>query len=87
MAINEKALGPTHPYTATSLLALRKCFMTNVTSPRRASLLERALAVFETALGTDHRDTADCLANLALLLHDQGELAERALALRARAGD
>ena len=30
----------------------------------------------ERVLGTDHPDTLICVSNLALLLHDQGRLAE-----------
>src|SRR5437016_2277783 len=52
--------------------------------------LERALATCEKELGPDHPDTARSLNNLALLLHDRGELAaarglfERALTIRER---
>jgi tetratricopeptide (TPR) repeat protein len=54
-------------------------------------LLERALAIYERALGPDHPDTAQSLNNLAMLLGDQGELAaaspllERAVAISERA--
>jgi len=50
-------------------------------------LYERALAIREKALGPDHRDTAESLNNLALLLKDQGDIAaarpllERAVAI------
>jgi tetratricopeptide (TPR) repeat protein len=50
-------------------------------------LLERSLAIRETVLGPEHLDTAQSCGNLALLLHDQGDLAaarplyERALAI------
>jgi tetratricopeptide (TPR) repeat protein len=53
-------------------------------------LYERALAIREPVLGSDHPDTAASLNNLALLLQAQGELAaarpllKRALAISAR---
>jgi tetratricopeptide (TPR) repeat protein len=59
-------------------------------SPAR-SLYKRALAIDEKALGDEHPNTATDLNNLALLLQDQGELAEarplceRALAIRQKA--
>jgi tetratricopeptide (TPR) repeat protein len=54
-------------------------------------LFERALAIREAALGAGHPDTAASLANLGLLLQEQGDLAaarplfERALAIRETA--
>jgi tetratricopeptide (TPR) repeat protein len=53
-------------------------------------LFERALAIREVCLGTDHPDTAWSLTNLALVLRDQGNLDhartlhERSLAIRRR---
>ncbi len=54
-------------------------------------LHERALAIFEKALGPEHPDTARSLNNLASLLHGEGDLAaaqplcERALAIFEKA--
>jgi tetratricopeptide (TPR) repeat protein len=54
-------------------------------------LFERALAIREKALGSEHPSTATSLNNLASLLKDQGDLAgarllyERALAIREKA--
>jgi tetratricopeptide (TPR) repeat protein len=54
-------------------------------------LMERALMTYEKELGPEHPDTAQSLNNLALLLHDQGDLAgarplfERALAIYEKA--
>jgi tetratricopeptide (TPR) repeat protein len=54
-------------------------------------LFERALAIYEKALGPEHPHTAGSLNNLAGLLQDQGDLArarplfERALAIREKA--
>jgi tetratricopeptide (TPR) repeat protein len=50
-------------------------------------LLERALTIREKVQGPEHPDTAMCLNNLAILLHEQGEVAaalplfKRALAI------
>jgi tetratricopeptide (TPR) repeat protein len=55
---------------------------------RARPLFERALAICEKALGTDHPDTATSLNSLANLLMKQGDVAgaqplfERALAIR-----
>jgi tetratricopeptide (TPR) repeat protein len=54
------------------------------------SLFERALAIREKTLGPEHNDTATTINNLALLLREQGDLAEarplceRALSIRER---
>src|SRR5262249_47066835 len=54
-------------------------------------LYERALAIYEKALGPEHPDAATSLNNLALVLRDQGDLAaarplnERALAIKEKA--
>ena len=54
-------------------------------------LYRRALAIFESALGPDHPDTASSLNNLAVLLEGQGRYADaeplfrRALAIRETA--
>lgn len=51
-------------------------------------LYQRALAIQEQRLGTEHPDTATCLNNLAAFYHEQGKYAEaeplyqRALAIR-----
>ena len=58
---------------------------------RARPLLERALAIYEKALGPEHRNTANSLNNLALLLRAQGDLAgarpllERAVAIHEKA--
>ena len=46
-------------------------------------LYERALAIFEKALGPEHPDTARSLNNLASLLQAQGDLAGARALLRA----
>ncbi len=57
----------------------------------RSRFTERALAIWEKALGPDHPDVAASLNNLASLYHAQGAyerakpLYERALAIREKA--
>ena len=59
--------------------------------PAARPLFERALAIYDKALGPEHPDTATGLNNLAVLLQVQGDLAaarplyERALAIRENA--
>jgi Flp pilus assembly protein TadD len=54
--------------------------------------LERAVAIQEKALGSEHPETATTLSNLAILLQEKGDVAgarlllERALAIRERSG-
>ncbi len=62
-------------------------------SAREHLFFERALRIREARLGADHPDTAQGLNNLAIVLHDQGDLHgarplfERALSIRqARLG-
>ena len=47
-------------------------------------LFERAVAIYEKALGPEHPDTATSLNNLAGLLQDQGDLAGRGRCSSAR---
>jgi tetratricopeptide (TPR) repeat protein len=76
LAIREKALGPEHPLTATSLnnLALLLKHQGDLAGVR--PLFERALTIWEKALGPEHPDTAAFLNCLALLLQDQGNFTE-----------
>ena len=91
LAIREKALGPEHPDTATSLNNLADLLRDQGDFAGARPLHERALAIRETALGPEHSATATSLNNLANLLRDQGDLAgaralhERALAIREKA--
>ena len=91
LAIREKALGPEHPDTATSLNNLAVLLQDQGDLAAARPLFERALAIREKALGPEHPDTATSLNNLAVLLQDQGDLAaarplyERALAIREKA--
>jgi tetratricopeptide (TPR) repeat protein len=91
LAIREKALGPEHPDTATTLhnLALLLRAQGDIAGAR--PLCERALAICEKALGPEHPYAAANLNNLALLLRAQGDLSgarplyERALAIYEKA--
>ena len=91
LAIREKALGPEHPDTATSLNNLAFLLKDQGDLAGGRPLYERALAIREKALGPEHPDTATSLNNLARLLQDQGDLAgarpllERALAIYEKA--
>jgi tetratricopeptide (TPR) repeat protein len=90
LAINEKALGPEHPHTASSLNNLALLLDVQGDLAGAKPLYERALAIREKALGPDHPATAQTLNNVAILLMDQGDFAgarplyERALAIREK---
>jgi hypothetical protein len=75
LAICEKALGPEHPSTATSLNNLASLLQDQGDLAGARPLFERALAIREKALGPEHPSTAQSLNNLASLLQDQGDLA------------
>ncbi len=84
LATAEKALGPEHPWTATSLNSLALSLKTRGDLEGARPYYERALAISENALGPEHPDVATSLNNLAELLRDQGDLAgARALHERA----
>ena len=91
LAICEKALGPDHPDTATSLNNLAVLLRAQGDFAAARPLFERALAICEKALGPDHPNTAASLNNLAVLLRAQGDFAaarplfERALAICEKA--
>jgi tetratricopeptide (TPR) repeat protein len=91
LAIREKALGPEHPYTASSLNNLALLLHDQGKVEEAEPLYRRALAIDERALGADHPDTAIDLNNLAGLYRDQGRnqeaepLLRRALAIREKA--
>jgi tetratricopeptide (TPR) repeat protein len=91
LAIREKALGPDHPDTATSLNNLALLLRAQGDFAAARPLYERTLAIVEKALGPDHPDTATRLNNLASLLYAQGDftaarsLFERALSIFEKA--
>jgi len=65
LAIREKALGPSHPGTATSLDSLADLLQAQGDSAAARPLYERALAIRQKALGPDHPDTVTVRGNLA----------------------
>ncbi len=72
LAIHEKALGPEHPDTATSLNNLAVLLQDQGDLAGARPLYERALAIYEKALGPEHPDTAMSMSNLARVLRDTG---------------
>jgi tetratricopeptide (TPR) repeat protein len=90
LAIREKALGPEHPDTATSLESLAFLLHIQWDLAGARPLIERALAIREKALGPEHPDTARSLSDLFFVLKGLGDLAgarpllERALAIREK---
>ena len=90
LAMREKALGPEHPNTATSLNVLAALLQAQGDFGEARPLFERALAIREKTLGPDHPETATSLNNLGALLQSEGDLAgarplfERVLALREK---
>jgi len=87
LAICEKALGPDHPNTSTSLNNLALLYYNQGRYEQAEPLYMRAIAVKEKVLGPDHPSTATSLNNLAGLYDDQGRyeqaepLYQRALAI------
>ena len=84
LKICEKALGPEHPDTATSLNNLALLYQNMGAYEKALPLFQRALKITEKALGPEHPDTAVCLNNLALLYQAMG-IYEKALPLSQRA--
>jgi tetratricopeptide (TPR) repeat protein len=93
LRIREKALGPEHPYSATSLNDLARLLQAQGDLAAARPLYERSLAIREKALGSEHHYTAMSLNDLAVLLQAQGDRAaarplyERALAIYEKALD
>jgi tetratricopeptide (TPR) repeat protein len=91
LAINEKALGPDHPDTATSMNNLGYLLWAQGDQAGARPYYERALAIRERVLPRDHPDMATSLNNFAHLLQARGDLAgarpyyEGALAINEKA--
>jgi tetratricopeptide (TPR) repeat protein len=91
LAIREKALGPEHPDTASSLNNLALLYEATGAYAQAEPLLKRALAIGEKALGPEHPNTATSLNNLAGLYEAMGAYAQaepllkRALAIGEKA--
>ena len=60
--------GPTIPYTATSLAGLALLLQAQGELGAAQPLFERALAIYEKALGRDHPDTAAVGDNLTSMI-------------------
>jgi tetratricopeptide (TPR) repeat protein len=84
LVIYEAALGPDHPYTASSLSNLAATYWNLGRYTDALPLQERALAITEKALGPDHPETAIRLSNLASTYNSIGRAAD-ALPLHQRA--
>jgi tetratricopeptide (TPR) repeat protein len=84
LAIREKALGPEHPLTATSLHHLARLLRDQGDLAGSQALFERALVIREKMLGPEHRATAATINNLASLMQARGNL-QGALPLFERA--
>ena len=91
LAIHEKALGPEHPDTASSLSNLAMTYIDVAQYDKALPLEQRALAIREKTLGPEHPDTALGLNNLAgtfgkLTQHEKAlPLEQRALAIYEKA--
>jgi tetratricopeptide (TPR) repeat protein len=66
LAIREKALGPEHPETATSLHSLAGLYRDQGRPGEAAPLYQRALAIDEKALGPEHPETRVVQERLAM---------------------
>jgi tetratricopeptide (TPR) repeat protein len=78
LAIAEKALGPEHPETATSLNSLAFLYSSQGRYAEAESLYKRALAIREKTLGPEHPNTARALKNYAALLRKMNRESEAA---------
>ena len=91
LAIAEKAQGPEHPWTGTSLNNLALLYHAMGQYARAEPLYVRALAIAEKALGPEHPSTGTRLNNLAALYESMGQYARaepfyvRALAIAEKA--
>ncbi|MER0204859.1 MAG: tetratricopeptide repeat protein, partial [Nitrosomonas sp.] len=90
LEVAEKTLGPEHPDTATSLLAIGLLYDELGELDKVEPFYQRALSIREKALDPEHPDMAQSLHNLASLYDAQGQytkaelLFERALAIREK---
>jgi tetratricopeptide (TPR) repeat protein len=90
LVIQEKALGPEHPHSATGLNNLAELYSSQGQSARAEPLYQRSLAIREKALGPEHPAVAASLNNLAGFYLAQGQSAraeplyQRSLAIRER---
>ena len=73
LQIREKALGPEHPDTVTSLNNLAALHQDMGAPAKAVPLYERVVKIKEKTPGPDHPDTAISLTNLALVYQGLGE--------------
>ncbi|AGX86362.1 tetratricopeptide repeat protein [Candidatus Symbiobacter mobilis] len=85
LAISEKANGPEHPLTCTSLNNLALLHQAMGQYARAEPLLVRALAISEKTNGPEHPTTGMSMNNLAKLYQDMGQYYARAETLLVRA--
>ncbi|MER0205038.1 MAG: CHAT domain-containing protein [Nitrosomonas sp.] len=91
LEVAEKTVGPEHPNTATSLLAMGLLYKDLGQLDKVEPLYQRALAINEKVLDPEHPDVALSLNNLATLYLAQSQYAKaesfhkRALAIREKA--
>jgi tetratricopeptide (TPR) repeat protein len=74
LELSERALGPEHPNTLTSVDNVATMLQDTGDYAASEPLRRRALAGFERVLGPDHPHTLKCLNNLAMLLAELGGL-------------
>jgi tetratricopeptide (TPR) repeat protein len=87
LAGKEKARGPEHTSTVSTVNNLGILYRTQGRLAEAEAMYERALAGKEKALGSEHTSTLDTVNNLGILYADQGRLAEaEAMYERALAG-
>jgi len=76
LAINEKALGPSHPDTATTLNNLVGLYQNQGNYNEAEPLHQRALTVQEKTLGHYHSDVVQSFSKLAGLYQAQGNISQ-----------
>lgn len=84
LAAGREALGPDHPFLASTLCAMGTAARLTGDRTRARDLCRRALAMLERKLGRDHPECSGPLKSLAEIALDSGRPAE-ALELMARA--
>jgi len=72
LAIDQKAIGPDHPDTATSHHSLAELYANQGKYDLAAPLYERALTIREKALGLDHPDTVRTRTHLSAMREQRG---------------
>src|SRR5262249_59632625 len=76
LTIREKALGPDHPHTATSLSSLAFLLQAKGEAEPAMGLFEQSLAIYEKGLGREHPNTNRVRCHLARLRLVTGAPAE-----------